>query len=167
MMFNRAADEAEWVCGSARVDGSMESDAPAWVLQARKGRLWVDLASGPMRLRCVAVSMAVLMNGVGAGQWDAFLRHDLPVLLAGRPLNGQTLTPAMLKDPPDYQPSPGEDRGYQRITMTGDLKFWVWNDRGERSLWVDVTVQGPVEQARSLMRMVAGEGRSDNLSRVS
>jgi hypothetical protein len=71
------------VQGSAYVDGSVESEAPCWLLRALKGRQWIDLAGGSMASRPLAIAAAGALNGLEPDEWDRFIVRELKGWLAG------------------------------------------------------------------------------------
>jgi hypothetical protein len=73
----------KWVPGSVVVDGNLESDDPTWLMRARRGRQWVDLASGPLVTRAAAELVAGVLNDLDPERWNGFLERDLRHLLAG------------------------------------------------------------------------------------
>lgn len=83
-MWPHVHKSAEWIAGSVVVDGSVESDRPTWLLRARRGRQWIDLASGPMATRGLAVEIAAVMNDRDPASWDVFVTRELRQRLDGQ-----------------------------------------------------------------------------------
>lgn len=69
----------QWRPGSARVEGTIESNHPTWVLSARMGNRWrIDLASGPLYPRALAQRIADALNELDPDQWETLLLNLNP-----------------------------------------------------------------------------------------
>ena len=83
MAWSRSWRQAKWIPGSAYVDGSLESDQPAWLLIVRKGRQKMEVAAGPMITRPLALMLADRLNSMDVERWDAFFDLELRHILRG------------------------------------------------------------------------------------
>lgn len=82
-MRRRSYDATNWEPQSVYVDGSLDSIKPTWVMTARRGRMVISIASGPMKTRKLAESIARKLNDTDPLRWDYFFSAELAHVLNG------------------------------------------------------------------------------------